>query len=260
MKELNQTELYASTEMLVKLLAKKRAWLYDGDNTAWLSEPFAFEAVCAVVNDFLAEFGLPPQFDPLELMEHYRGMNARAIFTKVAEDFQVPLTNEKLEALVAEELAAAIAVLSQKCEVAPGLTEVLVGLEMTQHLLVLVSSSAMERLNVCLDRTQLNRLFQRVYSAVDSLPLPKSKPAPDIYRFALAELELKAHDCVAFEDSVSGVESAVKAGIDVLGYVGLAPQEEQDGLAIALLDAGAKTVLKEWRELLPLIETFYERL
>jgi beta-phosphoglucomutase-like phosphatase (HAD superfamily) len=260
MKELNQTELYASTEMLRQLLAKKRAWLYDGDNTAWLSEPFAFEALCAVVNDYLSEFGLPPQFGPSELMEHYRGLNARAIFTKVAEDFRVPLSNEKLEALVAEELAAAIDVLSQKCEVAPGLTEVLVGLEMTQHLLVLVSSSAMERLKVCLDRTELNRFILHVYSAVDSLPLPKSKPAPDIYRFALAELGLKAHDCVAFEDSVSGVESAVEAGLDVVGYVGLAPQEEQDGLALALLDAGAKMVLKNWHELLPVIDTFYERL
>jgi len=39
------------------------------------------------------------------------------------------------------------------------------------------------------------------------------KPAPDIYELALAELRLQAPDCVAFEDSASGVKAARAAGL-----------------------------------------------
>ncbi len=39
------------------------------------------------------------------------------------------------------------------------------------------------------------------------------KPAPDIYELALAELRLSAPDCVAFEDSASGVKAAQAVGL-----------------------------------------------
>ena len=39
------------------------------------------------------------------------------------------------------------------------------------------------------------------------------KPAPDIYRLALAELDLEAADCVAIEDSDHGARAALAAGI-----------------------------------------------
>jgi HAD superfamily hydrolase (TIGR01509 family) len=39
------------------------------------------------------------------------------------------------------------------------------------------------------------------------------KPAPDIYRLALAMLGRRAGECVAFEDSVNGVRAAKRAGL-----------------------------------------------
>lgn len=39
------------------------------------------------------------------------------------------------------------------------------------------------------------------------------KPAPDIYQLALRRLECDASHCVAFEDSVNGMRSAVAAGL-----------------------------------------------
>ena len=43
-----------------------------------------------------------------------------------------------------------------------------------------------------------------------------SKPAPDIYLKACAELQQDAVDCMAFEDSVNGVRAALNAGLTVI--------------------------------------------
>lgn len=43
--------------------------------------------------------------------------------------------------------------------------------------------------------------------------VPEKKPAPDIYRLALASLRMTAEDCVAFEDSAKGLAAARAAGL-----------------------------------------------
>lgn len=43
--------------------------------------------------------------------------------------------------------------------------------------------------------------------------VPAKKPAPDIFVWALQQLGLKAGDCVAFEDSENGINSALGAGL-----------------------------------------------
>lgn len=46
--------------------------------------------------------------------------------------------------------------------------------------------------------------------------VPKKKPAPDIYEYALAQLQLKPEECLAFEDSENGLNSALGAGVPAL--------------------------------------------
>jgi HAD superfamily hydrolase (TIGR01509 family) len=50
------------------------------------------------------------------------------------------------------------------------------------------------------------------------------KPAPDLYLLALTRLGLAAHECVALEDSPTGVRAALAAG---LTCVGVAADDEQ---------------------------------
>lgn len=46
--------------------------------------------------------------------------------------------------------------------------------------------------------------------------VPKKKPAPDIYTYALSELGLSAEECIAVEDSENGLRSALAAGVMTL--------------------------------------------
>lgn len=57
----------------------------------------------------------------------------------------------------------------------------------------------------------------------------RSKPYPDPYLEGLSRLNLSAADCVAFEDSVNGVSSAVSAGLYTFG-VGEGSQEKLKGV------------------------------
>jgi len=46
--------------------------------------------------------------------------------------------------------------------------------------------------------------------------VPKKKPAPDIYDYALRELDVEPANCVALEDSGNGVRASVGAGISTV--------------------------------------------
>lgn len=46
--------------------------------------------------------------------------------------------------------------------------------------------------------------------------VPAKKPAPDIYDFALEKMNLKAEDCIAFEDSRNGILSTLGANLKTI--------------------------------------------
>jgi HAD superfamily hydrolase (TIGR01509 family) len=50
-----------------------------------------------------------------------------------------------------------------------------------------------------------------VIACADQVPV--KKPAPDIYRLALASLRVPAESCIAFEDSLNGLRAAKAAGL-----------------------------------------------
>lgn len=59
------------------------------------------------------------------------------------------------------------------------------------------------------------------------------KPAPDIYRLALAQLGSPATGCIAFKDSANGVRSAAAAGLAVVATPGLySAHDDLSGAAV----------------------------
>ncbi len=46
--------------------------------------------------------------------------------------------------------------------------------------------------------------------------VPEKKPAPDIYDYALQKMNLKAEECIAFEDSSNGIQSSLGANLKTI--------------------------------------------
>jgi beta-phosphoglucomutase-like phosphatase (HAD superfamily) len=119
-----------------------------------------------------------------------------------------------------------------------------------RYRLAAVSSSALSRLDECFRATGLAELIpaERRYSAEDSLPAPTSKPDPAVYLHAIEQLNVRAGQTIAVEDSLPGARSAVAAGIAAVGNLTFVPAEERAKRRRDLHDAGVLALIESWGE------------
>jgi beta-phosphoglucomutase-like phosphatase (HAD superfamily) len=228
--------------------------LCDADGTLFDSEVPAFAASTVVTNQLLVELGVDRTYTPSGLRRWGMGRNFRATAPALAADVDVVLDAETLERWVGIERDAVVAQLAAVLQPTPSVGAALEELAQDVRLFV-VTSSATARLDACLDATGLDHLFPRDvrFSAEDSLPTPSSKPDPAIYRFALAQADVPAARCLAVEDAVAGVRSAVAAGIPTLGMLQFVPKRERRTRIVELRDAGVAAIVPSWRHVVGLL-------
>ena len=168
-------------------------------------------------------------------------------------DFQMP--PDQIEEYVNKELGAVTTKLSEKCKECPGAGDQLKWLHEQGYPMAVVSTSAKPRVVASLHKVGFDQYFPdaKVYSAATSLNPPSSKPDPKIYFYACEQLGVKPEECVTVEDSKSGATAAMRAGIPLIGYVGVYgiedSQEKMDQMAKVLTnDCKAKTVMYDWNK------------
>ena len=91
----------------------------------------------------------------------------------------------------------------------PGIFELLDYMEEHGIAAAITSSSPMESIRKHLAAVGLLHRFQKLCSGHD---IPNTKPAPDIYLLGAKELGLLPEECLALEDSPTGILSAYRAG------------------------------------------------
>jgi len=91
----------------------------------------------------------------------------------------------------------------------PGIYELLDYMEENGIAAAITSSSPMEFIEKHLAAVNLLHRFQKLCSGH---AIPNGKPAPDIYLLGAKELGLKPEECLALEDSPTGILSACRAG------------------------------------------------
>lgn len=106
------------------------------------------------------------------------------------------------------------------------------------------SNGPLEKMDVTLGITGLRSLFAGKIFSADFVANPK--PAPDLFLWAIDDMNVTADKAVVIEDSPTGVKAAVAAGIPVLGYAG-------DGDEDALHNAGASEVFTSMQQLTGLL-------
>ena len=91
----------------------------------------------------------------------------------------------------------------------PGIYELLDFMDANSIPGAITSSSPMEFIERHLSNANLLHRFQKLCSGH---AIPNGKPAPDIYLLGAKELGLKPEECLALEDSPTGILSAYRAG------------------------------------------------
>jgi HAD superfamily hydrolase (TIGR01509 family) len=104
-----------------------------------------------------------------------------------------------------------------------GVIEVLAHAKQHNVPIGLATSSRRKYLNFILDGLKIREYFTSILSAEDVV---QSKPDPEVYLRSAEQLGVEASQCVAFEDSLSGVRSAQGAGMFVVGIATTHQAEE----------------------------------
>lgn len=97
--------------------------------------------------------------------------------------------------------------------VKPGLYELLDYLKRRGYQTAVASSTREEEVKRCLKSAGIQNRFDAV---IGGDRLTASKPAPDIYLKACAELGVRPEGCMALEDSRNGILSASRAGLQTV--------------------------------------------
>ena len=232
--------------------------LFDHDGTVVDSETIALESAWKLTNEVAREFAGAQHYELEDFVKSFAGKPYREILKKIYPDSLTTLNERDIDFLVAEEEKRAIERLSVEAKATKGTPEVLSSLRDDGIEYALVSNSSFQRLSACLTSAALTDYFpsEQVFSAHDSLPVARPKPLPDIYLYAVKCLDAEVSLCVAVEDSISGVKSAVAAGIgQIIGYVGgtHVSEDERTSRADALMSAGAQQVIERMHDLIGLL-------
>ncbi|HEY7766467.1 MAG TPA: HAD family phosphatase [Aestuariivirgaceae bacterium] len=190
--------------------------------------------------DLLARFGV--HLSPEVIKERFAGRTARGQWLELASEYNLDLPPgfiEHRKRLAKENF-------TKRLKPIPHVRETLHSLE---PLITVASNSERDMLELKLTVTGLIGFFADRRLSVDDVARPK--PAPDLYREALARAGIARLETLVVEDTPTGIAAAMAAGISVLGFVGAS--HNTPGTPGKLKEAGAFAVLDDMRKLPALI-------
>jgi HAD superfamily hydrolase (TIGR01509 family) len=179
--------------------------LFDFDGVVVQSEPLHM----ATFLELLAPYGV--NVSEGHWYKEFAGTGSRHIFEVLTAEYNIPLD---VDALVAKRKKIyETHVRAGELKEMPGIRSFLVRLRERGIKTAIVSGSHRSNVELTLSIFDLNRFFDIVVSG-DDIKLRKPDPGPFLY--AADKLGLDSSECLAIEDSVSGCESARRAGMKLV--------------------------------------------
>ncbi|SHI09444.1 HAD family hydrolase [Streptomyces sp. 3214.6] len=201
--------------------------IFDNDGVLVDSEPISNRLLAA----YLTELGHPTSYE--DSIRDYMGSAMHRIHDLVEER-----TGERLPAEFDDTFHRRVfAAFERELEPVAGAVDVLAKLSADGVPYCVASSGSHERIRVGHRTTGLDRWFEdaRIFSSQD---VGKGKPAPDLFLYAAQRMGVAPGRCVVVEDSPLGVQAAVAAGMDVLGFTAMTPAAKLAGATQLFSDMG----------------------
>lgn len=193
-----------------------KAIIFDFDGVIADSEPLHWRAFLRAIEP------MNLQFTYQQYLEKYVGFDDRDAFRVMLRQLGRPDADDpdKLMALVQRKGDMFEEVVAQGVTSFPGTLE-FVKSAATQGPIAIASGATRRDIDLILAKLGLVELFTTIVTAD---MVERSKPDPQTYRMALAQLQaknaglsLQAADCVAIEDTAAGIQAARGAGLWTLG-------------------------------------------
>lgn len=194
--------------------------IFDCDGVLVDSEPVANR----ILAEDLALRGWP--MPPAEVRQRFVGMTLADMRPLAETQIGMALPPDWEAAMQ----ACIVAALAEEAVAIPGAIEALRAVDGMGIAWCIASNSSHAEMQVKFSRLGIAQMVAgRTHSFTDVV---RGKPAPDLFLAAAAAAGASPHECVVIEDSVPGVQAAVAASMDSLGF---APHD--DGAALRMAGA-----------------------
>lgn len=205
-----------------------KAILFDLDGTLTNTDPFHYQTWANVLETH--QITIDSSFYKTHISGKTNAEIVKNLFPHFSEQDGLKLANLKESKF--RELAVNL-------EPLPGLNDFLGWVKQQSFKTGLVTNAPRENTDFMLETLNLSNYFDSVILS-DEIGIGKPDPAP--YQYCLNQLNILAEEAIAFEDSPSGIRSAIAAGIKTIG---VASTHEPK----ILTDLGVALVIKDFKNL-----------
>lgn len=183
-----------------------RAIIFDMDGVIIESEPLWEKACQEQFIKWNITFQNANQYKKF-INQHIRGRTEREGIKYTQKKFKLKGSYQKI---LKERLKILFKIFNQELKPIPGSLPLIKKLHSAGYPLLLASSSPPAVINYVIGKYGLKRFFKKIISGEN---FKKSKPHPFIYLKSAQWLKVKPANCLVFEDSISGVAAAYRAGM-----------------------------------------------
>lgn len=192
-----------------------KALIFDMDNTLIFTSLLHRESFEIALKKFGADINLVPE----KIDKNLQGKRIDDISAEYIKFFGLAISVKEL----LDEKEKVIGELLKKAKPMPGFSELKKFLDKGKFRVALATSSRMMHVRI------LDKIMGIKFDAiVTGEEVKNGKPAPDIYKLALEKLKLSRNEAIVVEDSENGINSALKAGIKVIGVRNTIIDEHQN--------------------------------
>lgn len=224
----------------------------DFDNTLMDTESVSIPPLVARFNSLYRDSLKQPLTVEI-FAAHFHGLKGKRLSERLSDFYHIPVDYEILFEDRERLMQACYQALPQGVQMAPNVVQTLSACREHGISLSLVTNNPLQRAFAAMrfsangEGRELAHLFDANFFEAN----PIEKPDPDVYQRAIAQTDAATQTSLAIEDSVTGLKSALGAGLKTIGYVGLSQQPEV--LKQKLLDNGCHEVIDDWQVLLDIL-------
>lgn len=184
---------------------KAKAVIFDMDGVILDSEPLHSLSI----ERALIAYGKKPVFNDQGVI-HEVGSDGNESAARILADYEIP---DSLKEFRNKRRKIFEEIIHEKLEPLPGVIELLKLLEQNNYRIGLASNRFLDHILIILDNLRIKEYFDVIVGPSDTR---RPKPEPDLYLDTAKELSVEPEDCIAIEDSETGVLAAVGARMKVI--------------------------------------------